>query len=495
MELLHAGIDAGTGGCAVMVFDGQGRVAGAGDAAYGCTYPEGSWVEQELEVVWRGLRSAARQALQGLDPRAVVSIGVASQRGTFALVDRELRPIAPAIVWSDGRAATEVAELERRLGAGRFGRITGTAASRIWASAKLRWLADRRPDLLARAWKVVNGQEWLLARLGAAVLGTEASSTAMNGMLDVGTLDWSDEILAASGISRDQVPPVVPAMTRAGSVSQAAAAATGFLAGTPLFYGGGDQQCAAVGAGAIREGDCVIAVGTGSVVLTPVSFFRTVPARSVVQGAHVVPGSRAAEGIALSTGNCLRWWREVAYSGEASAEVYGAIEREAGEVALGADGLLFLPFFAGQCAPDSGPGAAGAFLGLGSRHGRAAMSRAVLEGITFELRARLEAVETFTGRRLDRICVSGGGTASDLWVSLAAAVLGRPLERPRVRECTALGAAMLGAVGAGRFASVAEASAATVRKERSFEAEPQASDQYDEVYRRFLSAAALAPVS
>jgi xylulokinase len=483
MEPLHAGIDAGTAGCAVVLFDGRGAVVGAGDAAYACTYPERDRVEQELELVWRGLCAAAREALRGLDPRAVASISVASQRGTFALVDGALGPLGPSIVWSDGRATAEAAELERRLGPGRFARLAGASPSRIWTAAKVRWLADHRPELLARAARLVNGQEWLLARLGAGLLGTEASSAAMSGMLDVARLDWSDEILEACGISRALLPPVVAATTGAGALSRAAGQATGFAEGTPLFYGGGDQQCAAAGAGVIAEGGCMVAVGTGSVVLTPVAFHRAGAAPGeVVQGAHVVPGLRAAEAIALSTGNCVKWWRALAHGGEEPAAGHAAIDREAAGVAPGADGVLFLPFFAGQCLPDAPGGAAGAFLGLGSRHGRAELSRAVLEGVTCELRWRLEAVEAFAGRRLDPVRVTGGGATSDQWMGLAASILGRALERPQVRECTALGAAMLGAVGAGRFQDLAAAAAGMVRQERVFLPEAAVAERYQDVY-------------
>lgn len=487
METLYAGVDAGTAGCTVMLFDGRGRVVGAGDAEYGCSYPDLASVEQDLEDVWRGLCAAARQALRGLDPRGVASLAVASQRGTFALVDAALRPLAPAIVWSDARAGAQAAALERTLGPGRYERLAGTAPSRIWAAAKLRWLTDRRPELLRAAWKVVNGQEWLLARLGADTLATEASSTSMNGMLDVATLDWSDEILAACGLRRDQVPPVVPAMARAGALSAAAAEATGFAPGTPIFFGGGDQQCAAAGAGVLGEGACVVAVGTGSVVLAPLAFHRSPPGAPVVQGAHVVPGVRAAEGIALSTGNCLRWWRDVAY-GAGDGAGYAAIEREAAAAAPGADGLLFLPFFAGQCVPDQGA-ASGAFLGLGSRHRRPELSRALIEGVTYELRARLEALEAFAGRRLERVCVTGGGASSDLWVALVASVFGRRVERTAVRECTALGAAMLGAVGAGRFPGLAEAARDMVHPERGFDPDPGLGEIYADGYRRFRAAA------
>ena len=250
--------------------------------------PIPKWSSRTSTKSGPGSASPPRRALCTVDPRSIVSIAVASQRGSFVPVDRDMRPKMNSIVWSDRRAGREARVLEDALGGVNYERIAGTRVSPIWTCSKILWLARERPDLLAGTWKIVNDQEWILHNLGADLIATEASSATMNGMLDIALLDWSDKILGACGISRDLVLPIVPAMTAAGYISAAASEATGFPRGKPLFYGGGDQQCAAVGAGVVSEGDCELTIGTGSVALCPISAPISSTRDCIIQGAHVV---------------------------------------------------------------------------------------------------------------------------------------------------------------------------------------------------------------
>lgn len=250
------GIDAGTTGCTVMIFDEHGNRLGEGYQEYPCISPRAGWVEQDVEDVWRGICAATKEAVTAaaLPDEAYQSVGFSSQRGTFLLLDEDKNPLANSIVWNDGRALKYQAIFGEQISPEDYQTLTGMQLSPLWSAAKIAWLRDNEPDLFARTRWFANGQEYFLYRLGADQWVTDPASLTLNGMLDIEKLDWSDEVLALCGIDRDRLPPVGIPSGQAGVVSPAASYATGLPVGVPLCRGAGDQQCAAIGAGVVRQG-------------------------------------------------------------------------------------------------------------------------------------------------------------------------------------------------------------------------------------------------
>jgi xylulokinase len=409
-------------------------------------------------------------------------------------IDAEWNPLMNSIVWSDRRAIEQTELLRAAIGGKRFHEISGLHLSEIWSCAKLRWLVDHRPEIVDTTWKFINGLEWVMHQLGAEEVFTEPSSATMNGMLDLRTRSWSDEIVRATGISPSQLPPLRDAPSPLGKVSARAAELTGFAPGTPLFVGGGDQQCACVGAGVTAPGSLEITIGTGAVAVTVAREYRGNPRDTLVWGAHVIPGLWDIEGIALSSGNCLRWWRDSFCDSDAQGEPrlertsYGDMDRAASEVPPGSRGLLFLPFLCGQFVPHYDGSASGAFIGLGRSHSHAEAIRAILEGTAFEMRLIVEAIGQHTGHSFPTIRLTGGGARSDLWARILAGILNRNVERLAIGECTALGAALVGAVGARFFSSIEEAVGTAVRVADQIEPDPAVHDRYDIHFAVFRAA-------
>lgn len=244
-EPLFVGIDAGTTGVTVALFDRRGLMVASGDRDYPCIFPQPGWVEQDMDVVWRALCEASRQAMAGIDPGRIVSVGLSSQRGTFALLDEQFRPLAPAIVWNDARAKDMEAMIAANISPARFRSLTGMPIAASWAVAKIAWLAAHRPRLLDATRWICNGQEYLLRLLGAERFEGDPSSLTLNGMLDIRRLGWSDEVCKAAGIDLAKLPPLGAPGAAVGVISKQAAALTGLPAGTALCRGAGDQQCAA----------------------------------------------------------------------------------------------------------------------------------------------------------------------------------------------------------------------------------------------------------
>jgi len=244
--------------------------------------------------------------------------------------------------------------------------------------------------------------------------------------------------------------------------------------------GAGDQAAGALGVGVDRPGPLSVVLGTSGVVFAALPAFAADPEGRVHSFCHAVPDGWHAMGVMLSAAGSLRWLRDAVAPGES----FESLIAEAESWPPGAEGLLFLPYLAGERTPHADPNARGAFVGLSLRHDRGALVRAVLEGVAFGLRDSLEllrklGVEPRAGR------VSGGGARSDLWLRIVASVLGVPLERAAADEGAAYGAALLGGVAAGVFADVHEAVAACVRVRGRIEPEPAWADVYAGGYQRY----------
>lgn len=384
--------------------------------------------------------------------------------------------------------------IKDNIGVEKYHQISGAPVSGAWSYAKFKWVRDHEPELYEKAWKFVNAQEWLLHKLGSEELFTDPASLVLNGMMDVSTLDWSDELLEAINFSKDKLPPVKEPARQVGTISKAAAEATGFQEGMAICVGGGDQQCAAIGCGVIKEGMAEITIGTASVMVAAVDGVKADPKHEVIFSGHAVPGHMDMEGLAYATGVALRWWRdtygapEVAVAKAVDTDPYDIICMEAAKSPAGSKGYLFFPFFSSQVTPYYHDNARGGSLGISLAHDRCDMARAVLEGGAYELRMIVEAMERVLGRPFDVIRLSGGGSKSPLWRQILSDVFGRPVQCLKVADCGVLGAAILGASGAGIFNSLEEAVDAMVVATDVIEPNMENYGLYTDMYEIFKDA-------
>ena len=359
MSRFVTGIDAGTTGTTVMITDLHGQVMGSAYREYSCTYPRAGWVEQDMNLIWQAICEASRQALSdsGIDAQQIGSLGFSSQRGTFVAIDKDWNCLHDSIVWSDSRAGEETQWLRDNYNSDQYYNLSGLPLAGNWSYAKFKWVRDHRPDVYEKAWKFVNGQEWFLHKLGSEELFTDPASITLNGMMEISKLDWSKELLELIRFEADKLPPVKEPMRQVGEISKQAAEQTGFSPGMPICVGGGDHQCAAVGAGVIREGISEITIGTGSVMVAHADQFNPDPDHAVLFGGHAIPRTWDMEGIALSTGSCLRWWRDVYGQSEKEAarslelDAYDVIGLEASRAPVGCKGYIFFLSLPGNRLP------------------------------------------------------------------------------------------------------------------------------------------------
>jgi xylulokinase len=366
--------------------------------------------------------------------------------GLVAL-DRRGEILRPAILWNDGRTGPECAEIERRIGREHLIELTGNRALPGFTAPKLLWLRRHEPDVYGRIARIALPKDYVRLRLCDEHV-TDVADASGTLLLDVAARRWSEEMLEALEIDPDWLPEVRESPALSGQDGD----------GTPVAAGAGDQAAAALGVGVARAGAVSVALGTSGVVFAALDRFRAEPEGRVHAFCHAAPDTWHAMGVMLSAAGALRWLRDTIAPGVE----FDDLVAEAEPWPPGVEGLLFMPYLAGERTPHPDPDARGAFVGLGLRHDRGALVRAVLEGVAFGLRECLDLVREL-GARPDYARVSGGGARSELWLQIVASALELPMERVAVDEGAAFGAALLGGVAAGLWPDVHTAVAATVR--------------------------------
>ena len=433
------GLDFGTSAVKALLVDGEQRVLGSASVPLSVQRPAPGQSEQDPEQWWAALCAAVEQ-LRREQPGAVAAvrgIGLAGQMHGAVLLDAAGAVLRPAILWNDVRAAAECAELERRVPGLRG--ITGNLAMPGFTAPKLLWVARHEMGVFARTRTVVLPKAYIRYRMTGELI-EEMSDASGTLWLDTGRRDWSDDVLAATALSRAAMPRLVEGNAAAGTLLPALAAQWG-MEGAPVVAGGaGDNAAGAVALGAIRPGDAFVSLGTSGVLFVSTERFRPYPERAVHAFCHAVPGVWHQMGVTLSAADSLAWWAGVAGRGEAELLAEVGVPGAPSEA-------VFLPYLGGERTPHNDGGLRAGFAGLSHRTDRAAMTQAVLEGVAFSLRDCLDALAA-SGTVVESATAIGGGSRSRAWVGIVAAALGVPLRRLR-------GGELGGAFGAARLARMA----------------------------------------
>jgi xylulokinase len=440
-ERVYLGIDLGTSGVKAVLLGEADDVLAQETAPLEVSRPRPLWSEQDPEDWW----TAAHAAVAALRKRApaemarVAAVGLSGQMHGAVLLDERDRTLRPAILWNDGRSAAHCAELEARVPESRA--ITGNLAMPGFTAPKLLWVREHEPEVFARTRRVLLPKDWLRLRLtgDAATDCSDASGTLW---LDVGQRAWSPAMLAGCGLDERAMPRLFEGSEASGALRAEVASAWG-VARVPVAAGAGDQAAGAVGAGVVRPGEASLSLGTSGVLFVAGDRFQPNPARAVHAFCHCLPATWHQMSVILSAASCLGW---VAHLVGAASEAALLAEVEA-EDRADVD-LLFLPYLSGERTPHNDPAAKGVFFGLTHETGRAALARAVLEGVAFAF-ADAEQALVEGGAEIGEVSVIGGGSRSGLWGRILAAVLGRPLSfRAGGDVGPALGAARLARLAA-----------------------------------------------
>jgi len=474
------GIDVGSQSVKGVLCDPDGSPRATAAHPCGMTHPASGWAEQDPAEWQAGICAVVRTLLAAtaIEPSAVACIGLACQVDGVVPVDRGLRPLRPAIIWLDKRAVTQAGRLVSALGADAVFRTTGLVADASHTAPKMMWLRDEEPDVFRESALLLPPAAYLLGWLTGRPLQDHANASSSL-VYDVARRGWSEPLLEAAGLDAELLAPIAASHEIAGPLLAEAAAETGLTTRCLAVVGTGDDHGAALGAGVVEPGLIADVTGTAEPVGTVAPELVLDSEQLLETHAHAVDGTILVENPGFVSGGSILWL----------AQVLGAQQPDiiawAAQAPAGADGVTFLPTLSGATAPRWNHRMRGTFHGLSVNHDRRHLSRAVIEGCVYALRDITTRLHDM-GLPGAEIRVVGGGTRSALWLQAKADVCGLPVRPVLGPQPTALGAAMLAAVGAGLYpgADAAARQMALLGEERC-EPEPDRRACYDEGYQRY----------
>jgi xylulokinase len=475
------GLDIGTSGARAVAVAQDGALLADATAGYELLRPRPGWTEQRPQDWWEAAREVLARVADEVRPEEVAGVGLTGQMHGSVFLDGADEVLRPALLWNDQRTARQAAWVAEQVGEERLLEISGNPALTGFQAPKVRWLAEEEPRHYERVASLLLPKDYIRLRL-TGERATDASDASGTLFLDVRARGWSGELLEALEVPREWLPEVCEGPEATGGLRDAVADELGLPRGLPVAAGGGDNAAAAVGLGVVRPGLVSSSIGTSGVVFAHEDRFTPDPSARVHACCHAVPGAYHLMGVTLAAGDSLTWWRDRIAPGEE----FDALVREAAEAPPGARGLVFVPYLSGERTPHRDPLARGAFVGLTGAHGRAEMTRAVMEGVAFSLRDGLDAMREL-GVEPEEIRAVGGGARSDLWRQIQADVYGRPVLRTAVDEGPAYGAALLGGVAAGVWSDVDEAVGLVELRDEATEPDPEAVRRYEERYGVYRS--------
>ena len=433
---MYLGLDLGTSGVKGLLIGDDQSVIDEAQAPLDVHRPHPGWSEQS-PADWLSATSAVLDALASRqDLSDVRGIGLSGHMHGATLLDAADNVLRDCILWNDTRAAAEAAALDADP---RFHTISGNVVFPGFTAPKLVWLQTHEPDVFAKVARVLLPKDYLRLWLtGEAV--SEMSDAAGTSWLDVGARDWSDALLAASGMRRDQMPALVEGNAVSGTLRREIADRWGMPADVVVAGGGGDNAASGIGVGVVKAGQAFVSLGTSGVLFAACDSYSPDAASSVHTFCHALPDTWHQMGVILSATDSLNWYAGMV--GRSAADLTGALG------SLQAPGRgLFLPYLGGERTPHNDAAVRGALIGIEHQMDTDAGTRAVIEGVTFAVRDCFDALAA-TGTRIDSLIAVGGGSRSDYWLSAIATALNLPVQVPQAGDFG-------GAFGAARLALMA----------------------------------------
>jgi len=484
--------DVGTSRNKAVLVDTDGHIHGKCSESYRVSRPKPDWAEQEPADWWKAVTGTTRVVLEqtGVSPADVLCITYCTQMLGIVPMGPEERPLRPAIIWLDNRAGKQAQRLMRKfINATVFALIAGAPLCGKDCIPKLLWLKEEEPDVYHRMRCFLDVGGYLIYRsTGNMVM--EWTGASVFG-LDLKRKKWLRGLFRYAGLDPEKFPPLVRPIDQVGVLSREAATELGLLPGTPVIAGAGDAPAAAIGSGAVGEGEGHVYLGTsGWVGVVTKRTPRGKCGAAAIQSADPDKAFLIAE--TETAGACLEWIGEELYKPQKTdlgpPNLYAIMDDSVGQVPPGSDYLIFTPWMCGERAPIADCKVRSSFLNLGADHTREHLLRAVYEGVAYNIRWILEIVERQFRFSLPQLRVIGGGARSAPWMQILADVAHRRVETVRYpQEAGALGAALVAAVGLGIYPGF-ESLRKVVSVERVFEPQEQNRETYDALFHLYQQA-------
>jgi xylulokinase len=474
--MLYIGVDLGTSSVKLLLMDEAGDIKSIVLREYPICYPKPGWSEQNPEDWYTALVDGVKELTKDCDKSQIDGISFSGQMHGMVILDENDKVIRPAILWNDGRTQAECDYLNNDIGREKISEFTANMALTGFTAPKLLWVRKHEPENFAKIKKVMLPKDYIAYKL-SGIHCTDVSDASGMLLFDVKNKRWSKEMLDICGLKEEQMAKIHESYQVVGNMTAKAADELGLSTNVKVIAGGGDQAVAAVGTGTVGEGKCNVSLGTSGVVFISTKEFAVDPNNSLHAFAHA-DGRYHFMGVMLSASASFNWF---------VTNILGTKDYKKEEspiTKLGENNVFFLPYLMGERTPHNNPNARGTFIGMTMDTSRADMVQAVLEGVAFALRDSFEITKKL-GVKLDRIRINGGGAKSPLWCKMIANILNVKVDKINSVEGPAFGAAILAAVGCGKYSSVEEATNKLIKVIHTTEQDPELVALYNKKYEIF----------
>lgn len=485
------GVDCGTSGTKTVLFDEKGAVIASHTIEYPMYQPKNGYAEQN-PADWADAMINTIKAVMsksGVKKEDVKGIGISGQMHGLVMLDKDNNVLRNSIIWCDQRTAKEVEQMNQIVGREKLVEITANPALTGWTASKILWVKNNEPEIFEKCRHILLPKDYLrLILIGE--YATEVSDASGMQLLDVTNRCWSDELLSAFEIDKNWLGKVYESCEITGTLTKSMADTLGLCESTIVVGGAGDNAAAAVGTGVVEDGKAFTTIGTSGVVFAHTSNISIDNLGRVHTCCAAVPNTWHVMGVTQGAGLSLKWFRDnFCMSEKATAKLMGVdeyylMDKQAEQVSIGANRLLYLPYLMGERTPHLDPDARGVFFGLSAIHTRRDMLRAVMEGVTYSLR---DCVEVFKemGVNVNDMMACGGGGSSPLWRSMLADLYNCNVKTVTSKEGPALGVAILASVGAGIYDSVPQACSEIVKVNKVQEPVAENVPEYEKYYQLY----------
>lgn len=483
--------DAGTGGNKAVLCDLQGKVLYSAYQAYGISYPQPEWVEQDPDEIWRSVAATSHTVIQesGINPAEILGVGVSAQMWNILPVDEKGQALTPMLSWLDLRSIRQADRLTSGDMSAFLFKHTGNIPTAKDSIPKILWLKEERPEIWDRTAYLLDCKEYILFKLTGKIAIDWVGASAYF-LFNPHTKQWSEEVCNELGIPLEMLPPAYPATNVIGEITPQAARETGLNAGTPVVICAGDVAVAQTGAGANQEGKVHLCIGTATWIGISTSTFHNDPVKPFWGLNHIDPNKYIIAGEMETGGGALMWFRDALCQEEKriaeqqGISSYDLISSAAEAVNPGSDKLIFLPWLSGERAPVLDHYARGGYIGLNLSHKKGHMARALMEGVAYHLRWIYEAMEN-VGFKIDSFNSIGGGCNSSIWLQIISDVTGKQLNVVNNHlEAGAAGAALTVTVGLGIYPDMDEVDR-LIGFSREVAPNPTNWKRYDALYQEY----------
>ena len=476
--MLYIGIDLGTSAVKLLLMDENGQIQNVVSKEYPLEFPQPGWSQQAPQDWEKAVVEGIVQLLQGFDGSCVAGIGCGGQMHGLVVLDENDQVIRPAILWNDGRTASQVEYLNDVIGREKLSELTANIAFAGFTAPKILWMKENEPENFARIAKIMLPKDYINYIL-TGVHACDYSDASGMLLLDVANKRWSREMLDICGICETQMPALFESFAPIGTVKPAMAAQLGLGENVIVCAGAGDNAAAAIGTGVVGNGGCNISLGTSGTVFISSEHFGVDPHNALHAFAHA-DGGYHLMGCMLSAASCNKWLLEEILATDDHTGEQAAICPEK----LGENHVFFLPYLMGERSPINDTNARGTLIGMTMDTTRADLVQAVLEGVAFAIRDSVEVARSL-GIEIHASRICGGGAKSPLWKRIFANVLNCRLECPRSEQGPGMGGAMLAMVACGAYPNVKAACDKLVSVASTVEPEPELVAKYEARYQQF----------